>query len=57
MKDFAGRVAVVTGGAGGVGQALGERFAAEGMQVVLADVFPDPLDEAVAALAGRRATT
>ena len=40
MQDFAGRVAVVTGGAGGIGQALGERFAAEGMKVVLADVVP-----------------
>ena len=50
MQDFAGRVAVVTGGAGGVGQALGARFAAEGMKVVLADVFPEPLQEAVAGL-------
>ena len=50
MQDFAGRVAVVTGGAGGVGQALGARFAAEGMKIVLADVFPDPLEEAVAGL-------
>lgn len=50
MKDFAGRTAVVTGGAGGVGKALGERFAAEGMKVVLADVFAEPLDEAVASL-------
>ncbi|MGH2684806.1 MAG: SDR family NAD(P)-dependent oxidoreductase, partial [Actinomycetota bacterium] len=50
MDDFAGRVAVVTGGAGGVGRALGERFAAEGMRVVLADVFPEPLDKAVADL-------
>jgi NAD(P)-dependent dehydrogenase (short-subunit alcohol dehydrogenase family) len=50
VKDLAGRVAVVTGGAGGVGGALGERFAREGMKVVRADVFADPLDEAVAAL-------
>jgi len=50
MRDFAGRVAVVTGGAGGVGQALGARFAAEGMKIVLADVFPEPLEQAVAGL-------
>lgn len=50
MKDLAGRVAVVTGGAGGIGRALGERFAVEGMKVVLADVFAGPLDEAVAGL-------
>jgi NAD(P)-dependent dehydrogenase (short-subunit alcohol dehydrogenase family) len=50
MQDLAGRVAVVTGGAGGIGRALGTRFAEEGMRVVLADVFADPLDEAVAGL-------
>jgi NAD(P)-dependent dehydrogenase (short-subunit alcohol dehydrogenase family) len=38
VKELAGRVAVVTGGASGIGRAMGERFAAEGMRVVLADV-------------------
>jgi NAD(P)-dependent dehydrogenase (short-subunit alcohol dehydrogenase family) len=38
MKDLTGRVAVVTGGAGGIGRAMGERFGHEGMKVVLADV-------------------
>jgi NAD(P)-dependent dehydrogenase (short-subunit alcohol dehydrogenase family) len=38
MRDLTGRVAVVTGGAGGIGRAMGERFAHEGMKVVLADV-------------------
>jgi NAD(P)-dependent dehydrogenase (short-subunit alcohol dehydrogenase family) len=50
VKDLAGRVAVVTGGAGGVGRAIGERLAREGMKVVLADVFAEPLDEAVDSL-------
>ena len=38
MQDLDGKVAVVTGGAGGVGRAMGERFGREGMKVVLADV-------------------
>lgn len=38
MKTFRDRVAVVTGAASGIGRALAERFAAEGMKVVLADV-------------------
>ncbi len=41
MKDFEGRVAVVTGGGGGIGAALGEAFAARGMRVVLADIDLD----------------
>ena len=47
MEQFDGRVAVVTGGAGGVGRALGERFARAGMKVVLADLDPEPLALAV----------
>ncbi len=38
MKELSGKVAVVTGAASGIGRALGERFAAEGMKVVLADL-------------------
>ena len=38
MKDLAGEVAVMTGAGSGIGRAMAERFAAEGMKVVLADV-------------------
>jgi NAD(P)-dependent dehydrogenase (short-subunit alcohol dehydrogenase family) len=37
MKDFHGKVAVVTGAASGIGRALAEKSAQEGMKVVLAD--------------------
>ena len=50
METLAGRTAVVTGGGSGLGRAMGERFATEGMRVVLADVRGDALDPAVAAL-------
>jgi NAD(P)-dependent dehydrogenase (short-subunit alcohol dehydrogenase family) len=45
-----GRVAVVTGAASGIGFGLSERFAAEGMQVVMADVEAPALAEAAARL-------
>ena len=38
MNNFRGRVAVVTGAASGIGLALTERFVAEGMKVVMADI-------------------
>lgn len=38
MKEFKNRVAVVTGAASGIGQAIAERCAKEGMKVVIADI-------------------
>lgn len=42
-KSLAGRVAMVTGGAGGIGTATAERYLAEGACVVLADISEDSL--------------
>ena len=46
MRDLAGKVAVVTGGASGIGHAMATRFAKEGMKLVLVDVEAGPLAEA-----------
>src|SRR3954462_11318888 len=53
MREFRDRVAVVTGAASGMGRAFAERFAREGMRVVLADIEPSALDAAVAELRGQ----
>jgi NAD(P)-dependent dehydrogenase (short-subunit alcohol dehydrogenase family) len=45
LTEFEGRVAVVTGAASGIGKAMCERFAREGMKVVLADIETDQLRE------------
>jgi NAD(P)-dependent dehydrogenase (short-subunit alcohol dehydrogenase family) len=55
MRDLKGKVAVVTGAASGIGRAMAERFAREGMKVVLADVEEKPLALAVQAIAGKGA--
>ena len=50
MQDFQGKVAVVTGAASGIGLGVTERFVAEGMKVVMADVEQGTLDREVARL-------
>ncbi len=54
--EFAGQVAVVTGGADGIGKAISLGLAAGGADVVIIDIKPAALDElkAVAAGAGQR---
>ncbi|HEX5614615.1 MAG TPA: SDR family NAD(P)-dependent oxidoreductase [Acidimicrobiia bacterium] len=43
MRDFTDKVAVVTGAASGIGFAMAQRFAQQGMHVVLGDVEADAL--------------
>ena len=51
MADpFADRVALVTGGGGGIGAAMAAAFAARGARLVLADIDPDALERTATAL-------
>jgi NAD(P)-dependent dehydrogenase (short-subunit alcohol dehydrogenase family) len=50
MEELGGKVAVITGGASGIGRAVARRAAAEGMKIVLGDIEEVPLAEAVDAL-------
>ncbi|MFC0283190.1 SDR family NAD(P)-dependent oxidoreductase [Camelimonas abortus] len=51
MKDLAGKVAVITGGASGIGLATARALAREGVKLVLADIEQAALDRATAELA------
>ncbi|HPU40710.1 MAG TPA: SDR family NAD(P)-dependent oxidoreductase [Microthrixaceae bacterium] len=46
MEQFDGKVAVITGGASGIGRAMADAFAAKGMKLVLADIEPGTLEVA-----------
>jgi NAD(P)-dependent dehydrogenase (short-subunit alcohol dehydrogenase family) len=50
MRELAGKTAFVTGGAAGIGFALGRAFAEAGMNVMLADIETDALAAAVKSL-------
>ncbi|NND08186.1 MAG: SDR family oxidoreductase [Saprospiraceae bacterium] len=50
MKRFENQVAIITGGARGIGQGIGKRLASEGAAVVLFDVLEKELDKAVESL-------
>jgi NAD(P)-dependent dehydrogenase (short-subunit alcohol dehydrogenase family) len=57
MKTFQGKVAVVTGAASGIGRALAEHCAKEGMKVVLADIEEQALLQASRDLTAQGAQT
>jgi NAD(P)-dependent dehydrogenase (short-subunit alcohol dehydrogenase family) len=50
VKEFAGKVAVVTGAGSGMGRAFARRFAGEGMKIVAADVETGALEATVSEL-------
>lgn len=56
MSEFAGKVAVVTGGASGIGAAIVRQFHAEGARVVILDLAPDRAAELAGSL-GERASS
>jgi NAD(P)-dependent dehydrogenase (short-subunit alcohol dehydrogenase family) len=51
MQDLTGKTALVTGAASGIGLGIARALAGAGMNLVLADLRPDPLEEARAAVA------
>jgi NAD(P)-dependent dehydrogenase (short-subunit alcohol dehydrogenase family) len=55
MEELRGKVAVITGGASGIGRAVAERAANEGMKIVLGDIEAGPLAATVDALTGNGA--
>ena len=57
MKNFKGKVAVITGAASGIGRALAEKCVQEGMRVVLADVEMQALKQAEDELKAQGADT
>ncbi|KZE36791.1 bifunctional rhamnulose-1-phosphate aldolase/short-chain dehydrogenase [Chelatococcus daeguensis] len=52
-RSLAGRVAFITGGAGGIGRATAARLASEGASIVLADIDAAALNATVEEFAGR----
>ena len=56
MKDFAGKVAFITGGASGAGLGQAKLFSEAGCKIVIADIRQDHLDEAKSYFKSKNAT-
>ena len=56
MKDFTDKVAVITGGASGVGRSLAQLLGKEGAKVVIGDIDGEAIDETCEALRAEGAT-
>ena len=48
MDDLEGKIALITGGAGGIGMAMARRFVADGIRVMIGDVDDAAIGTAVA---------
>jgi NAD(P)-dependent dehydrogenase (short-subunit alcohol dehydrogenase family) len=55
-RDLAGRVALVTGGGSGIGEAVARRLAAEGCRVAVADIAGDAAERVAGEIGGRPIT-
>jgi NADP-dependent 3-hydroxy acid dehydrogenase YdfG len=55
MKDYKDKVAVITGAASGIGRAIAERCAQEGMKVVIADIETEALHQTAKEMKAARA--
>jgi len=57
MESFAGKIAIITGGASGIGRAVGEQLVRHGARVVLADISADPVRATAEAIGAASAAT